>query len=465
MKTKSAKKLLSILLAVILTATLLPLGAITAQAASAEVVVPQYYKVGDFHDGLAYVMDDDGNYGYVDKTGKLVIPMTLRCAYQAELWSIPELLDFKDGVAVAFRDEGYPRVADVDLPKLVTHRTLIDKNGKEVIPWDSVPITMTFFTDGVIQSTSTAFIDKSGKVVVDFAPTVAEVHEMILPADSNHREQKPSRVTWSTNYYNGLNQIKVHWRDFYSVETVYGVSYIDKSGKLAYPINPAYDLNISNEYGIASVRARGQQKYGLIDKAGRELAAPQYDDIGNFFAGMAPVKKDGKWGYIDTTGKIVIPLQYAGAMTFSEGLAYVTPPAHFIDVTGKTSLSAPASALYCVDGFRNSKAIMKSTGNGYFLIDLGGKIVKELPYDRIDAYSDGFYAAMTIETTGGPTYGNEYWGFIDSVGNDKFAPNDKLTRGQAAGVMDGVGNNTFAPKNPYTREQSIITILRLYNVL
>jgi hypothetical protein len=36
---------------------------------------------------------------------------------------------------------------------------------------------------------------------------------------------------------------------------------------------------------------------------------------------------------------------------------------------------------------------------------------------------------------------------------------------QAAGIMGGVGNNTFAPKDPYTREQSIITIMRLFDVV
>ena len=36
---------------------------------------------------------------------------------------------------------------------------------------------------------------------------------------------------------------------------------------------------------------------------------------------------------------------------------------------------------------------------------------------------------------------------------------------QAAGIMGGVGNNMFAPQEPYTREQSIITILRLFDLL
>ena len=97
-------------------------------------------------------------------------------------------------------------------------------------------------------------------------------------------------------------------------------------------------------------------------------------------------------------------------------------------------------------------------------------------------------------------------GVVNGMGDNSFAPYDTLTREQAAtmlsrladsigkpltqasaafndngsisawaieavgqmqatGIMGGVGNNTFAPGNQYTREQSIITILRLYNVL
>lgn len=97
-------------------------------------------------------------------------------------------------------------------------------------------------------------------------------------------------------------------------------------------------------------------------------------------------------------------------------------------------------------------------------------------------------------------------GVVSGVGDNKFAPNTELTREQAAtmlsrlanaigkplqqqpsmfsdsysvstwaadavgqmqatGIMSGVGNNTFAPKNPYTREQSIITIMRLYDIV
>ena len=34
---------------------------------------------------------------------------------------------------------------------------------------------------------------------------------------------------------------------------------------------------------------------------------------------------------------------------------------------------------------------------------------------------------------------------------------------QASGIMNGVEGNRFAPADPYTREQSIVTMLRLYD--
>jgi len=96
-------------------------------------------------------------------------------------------------------------------------------------------------------------------------------------------------------------------------------------------------------------------------------------------------------------------------------------------------------------------------------------------------------------------------GVVSGVGGNRFAPDQKLTREQAAammarladamgrplpkvrssfadnaaisswalevvgqmqqsGIMIGTGQNRFSPKEPYTREQSIITMLRLYDM-
>ena len=56
-----------------------------------------------------------------------------------------------------------------------------------------------------------------------------------------------------------------------------------------------------------------------------EVIAPQYEQVRQFAKnGLAAAKKDGKWGYIDTTGAVVIPFQYNYAFSFSEGKALVS---------------------------------------------------------------------------------------------------------------------------------------------
>jgi hypothetical protein len=42
---------------------------------------------------------------------------------------------------------------------------------------------------------------------------------------------------------------------------------------------------------------------------------------------------------------------------------------------------------------------------------------------------------------------------------------EHVGRAQASGIMVGVGENKFAPKQPYTREQSIVTILRAFDLI
>jgi hypothetical protein len=99
-------------------------------------------------------------------------------------------------------------------------------------------------------------------------------------------------------------------------------------------------------------------KFGFIDDAGVEIVPLKYDNVQHGFSeGLAAVNtggkyefirginrhafRGGKWGYIDRTGKEVIPLEYVKAGKFSEGKAMVAISENgitkegYIDKTGK----------------------------------------------------------------------------------------------------------------------------------
>ena len=68
--------------------------------------------------------------------------------------------------------------------------------------------------------------------------------------------------------------------------------------------------------GLASVKLNG--KWGFIDKTGKEVIPIKYDNAGSFSERLASVKLNDKWGFIDKTGKEVIPIKYDDVYSFSE---------------------------------------------------------------------------------------------------------------------------------------------------
>jgi hypothetical protein len=71
------------------------------------------------------------------------------------------------------------------------------------------------------------------------------------------------------------------------------------------------------------------EKFGFLDARGNKvIIAPQFDDAQPFSEGLAPVRvgdaDSGRWGYVDTTGRMVIQPKFTWAGPFSEGRAAVT---------------------------------------------------------------------------------------------------------------------------------------------
>ena len=120
-------------------------------------------------------------------------------------------------------------------------------------------------------------------------------------------------------------------------------------------------------------------KWGYMDKTGKEIIPLKYDFAWPFHEGLASVELNGKFGFIDKTGKEVIPFKYVYAESFSEGLAVVRVGSYiggkygFIDKIGNVVISLKYDF---VGSFFKGKAMVKLNGETFY-IDKNGNRIKE----------------------------------------------------------------------------------------
>ena len=122
---------------------------------------------------------------------------------------------------------------------------------------------------------------------------------------------------------------------FYCVRKNGKWGYIDSTGKEITPLK--YDKVFPFHQGRAKVKMN--DKMGLVNQFGKEVIPCEFDDLINETCneGLVRVSVNDKWGYFDTLGHKITPFSFLSARAFSEGLACVkTENGYgFIDKTGK----------------------------------------------------------------------------------------------------------------------------------
>ena len=131
---------------------------------------------------------------------------------------------------------------------------------------------------------------------------------------------------------------------------------------------------------------------------------------------LFPVRVEGKWGYIDRAGRLVIQPQYEVAWDFSEGLAYVRAGATrgVIDRTGKMvfTLQQVDMAGYFTEGLAPVQTASQPPRFGF--VDRTGRIVINTEYGAARNFEEGL-ALVMVETRAGAAVSRKY-GFIDKRG-------------------------------------------------
>lgn len=220
--------------------------------------------------------------------------------------------------------------------------------------------------------------------------------------------------------------------------------FIDTAGKEVIPLV----YSDANDFKSGCALVSQDKKKFFIDKTGKNIIALEdYEETHKSFSeGLCGVKKAGKWGFINVSGKIIIPCKYDKVEPMKEGFSLVIfggkPGEYgqlkggkytFIDKTGKQLV--PFKYAYLAP-FNEGIAVVNiggkldvygyASGGKWGYINKTGKEITPIKYTISRSSSEGL-AAVNIGGTfqddhmGGNTFVGGKWGYVDSKGKEVIA--------------------------------------------
>ncbi|MGX8712736.1 MAG: WG repeat-containing protein [bacterium] len=317
------------------------------------IVPPSYRYVDEFNNGYCRVWLDYGQCGLIDTTGRLLVP----CIY--------------DGVSIP--SEGRILVAKGNLYGYT------DLQGRPVIPPRYINASPFACHRAVValhetDSLQCLFIDTLGH------PLYSDTFQNATPFSFGYAAVMKNR----------------HW----------GI--IDTLGHQIIPLIYSH-LSVPNQYTFFAGDANGLSLFHLPDS--QPLTPFIYQPVTTLSEGRIGVSHNGKQGFLDTLGRLVIPCIYDEIGLFRHGRAFVRIDTlcGIIDTSGRTILplqyhnTTPLGDKYV---YHDSLALIEQNHHlGY--VDLQGNIVIPLQFDKAYHFSNGL----------APVYLQGHWGYIDTNGN------------------------------------------------
>ncbi|MBU0487992.1 MAG: WG repeat-containing protein [Bacteroidetes bacterium] len=316
--------------------------------------------------------------GYVDVTGKIVI---------APQFSYAE--EFSSGVAAVSKDGKYG---------------YINEKGETVIPirFDyAKPFNGDIAVADFPDSSGSHFINKKGEIICA-KPWSAEASEGIILIDKkaamyfvDAKGNKSQEYFFALPFANGLAY----------AETPTERMFIDKTFK---PVMKM-EYKASNGFYEGKAAVEYDNKLGYIDKTGKLVIPCQYpfstSERKHYFfqEGLAAFgqykRNDGTLGYgfIDQSGKTIVPDTNCAVRPFSDGLAAISINKgrwecdNWNYVNNKGEVVIKGNFYQAYDFFNGRALVMTVSGNDYFysIIDKKGGVIKKFPaYEGLSADGD-----------------------------------------------------------------------------
>jgi len=172
-------------------------------------------------------------------------------------------------------------------------------------------------------------------------------------------------------------------------------------------------------------------KWGFIDGTGRVVVPPQFDDVGKFSEGLCPVRSRGETAYIDESGKIALRVEKPiYAENFSDGLAEAETAKAlwgYIDRSGNFAI--PAQFQRVTPFTEGVASVGKNLGEDWYTIDKKGTRLTITPPDAefpgLVEFSEGL-GECTLKTG--------LVGYIDLAGHWVIPPTFNLAGNFSEGL-------------------------------
>lgn len=341
-----------------------------------------------------------GRVGFIDRTGRVVIPPTPSISLKYAQFFYDGLLSlgigegpFLDTHGRRAFDNGFYRIWDFSEGLAAALETIdskwgfIDHSGKFAIPPQ-----FPFYPRGLVQSFS------DGLVAVEVAGKLGYI-------DHSGKYAIAPQFAAGTEFRNGIARVVAKGPCSY----LYYEHFIDPCVRMSR--NPAPATGPSRE----RAETAGPCKWRFIDKTGKQIIPAEFDAALAFQEGLAAVKVGERWGFIDRSGKLVIAPSFISVQSFSNGLAlanqYNNPV--FIDKTGAVRLSG----FIRPEPFSEGLAVIWRPG-GYTYIDTRG----EQPIKETFVLASRFFHGLAHVKVGGdqsPSAGGTF-AYIDTTGKRVF---------------------------------------------
>ena len=175
------------------------------------------------------------------------------------------------------------------------------------------------------------------------------------------------------------------------------VALINKSGKTVVPFG-AYDKMSSSRNGI--IRVVKENKFGFLDVKGKEIIPCIFDKADFFRNGRSLVRKNNKEGIINIAGAEIIPIIYDKLIPLaSDSLMKIENDGKwgYLDYSGRIFVNAEFDEL---DKPLNGMIRVKKDGKYGFLNDKGDLVIP-CKYDRAGPFTESGTANITLERKNG----------------------------------------------------------------